>query len=136
MVIDSSAIVAILLEEPEMDELLVAIASDPLRLMSAATFLETGVVPDGLKEQRETRSLDRFIEQGQIQVVPVDREQAEIARLAYRRFGKRNHAARLNLGDCFSYALARQMGQPLLFKGNDFSQTDIRSAGPVKGKRR
>ena len=96
--------------------------------MSAATFVETSMVvesrfgPDGL------RVLDLFISKAGIGLVPVDTDQAYIARQAFQKFGKGRHPAALNFGDCFSYALAKSLGMPLLFKGNDFALTDIASA--------
>ena len=96
--------------------------------MSAATYLELSIVMENKGGPRAGYELDELIAQTDVEIVPVTLEQAEAARVAWRRFGKGNHPARLNFGDCFSYALAKTAGEPLLFKGNDFSQTDIEPA--------
>ena len=125
MVIDTSALLAILLGEPEGQDFLEAIESEPTRLMSAASFLEASIVllqrfgDDGL------RDLDLYIFEAGIEIYSIDSDQARLAREAYYQFGKSRHPAGLNFGDCFSYALAKLLDQPLLFKGNDFSKTDI-----------
>ena len=128
MIVDSSAIVAVLLREADADDLankLTAVL--PLR-MSAATYLEVSIVMESKGGPRAGYELDDFIAKTEIEIIPFTIEQAETARIAWRRFGKGNHPARLNFGDCFSYALAKTTGEPLLFKGNDFSQTDIEAA--------
>jgi len=125
MVIDTSAIVAILLGEPESAEFAAAIEHDPLRLLSAANLLEASMVIETRKGDDGARDLDLFIYRAGIQVVAVDAEQAEVARLAWRRYGKGRHPASLNYGDCFAYALAKTSGAQLLFKGEDFSRTDL-----------
>lgn len=125
MVIDTSAIIAILLGEPEAPELARAIEDGSPRLLSAANLLETSMVIEARKGDAAGRELDLLLYRAVIDVVPVDQEQAEIARVAWRRYGKGRHPANLNFGDCFAYALAKTTGLPLLFKGDDFSQTDI-----------
>ena len=125
MVIDTSALLAILMNEPEAEGFAVAIESDPVRLVSAGTLLETGLVAEGRWGDAGGRELDLLVAKAAMDVVPVDAEQVEVARRAFRRFGKGRHPAGLNFGDCFAYALSRASGQPLLFKGGDFAQTDI-----------
>jgi len=125
MVIDTSAIVAILLREPEVEALAALIETAPSRLLSAASLLEATMVIEARKGAEGGRDLDLLIYRGEIEIVAVDREQAEVARIAWRRFGKGRHPAALNYGDCFAYALAKVSGAPLLFKGGDFSLTDI-----------
>lgn len=128
IVIDTSAIVAIFLGEPEAESLALAIASDPAPLLSAASFVEASMVLLGRTVSAETW-LDDFVTVSGITIEPVTHEHARIARDAYFRFGKGRHPAGLNFGDCFAYALAKAVGAPLLFKGNDFGQTDIALAG-------
>ncbi len=125
MVIDSSALLAILLIEPEKKEFINKITNDPKRLISSFTLLETGIVIEARKKDVGGRELDLFIHRSQIDVIPFTPEQSEIARQAWRKFGKGRHPARLNMGDCCTYALAKYSGEPLLFKGNDFDQTDL-----------
>lgn len=128
MVIDTSALVAILLGEPEAEPFALAIAGDPKRLVSAFTALETGIVIEAKKGESGGRELDLLFHQARIEIVPMTVEQFEIARSAWRNYGKGRHPAGLNIGDCCSYALAKCAGEPLLFKGSDFSQTDIKAA--------
>jgi len=125
MVIDTSALVAILLNEPERRAFNQQIEADDVRLLSAGTFVETSIVIESRKGLRARAELDLFLVTANIEIVPVSAEHAEIARDAYRTYGKGKHPAGLNFGDCFAYALAKATGEPLLFKGNDFSQTDI-----------
>lgn len=125
MVIDTSAIVAIASNEPDAEALERKIADDPVRLISAATLLETSMVLEARFGEAGANEFDLWIHRAGADVVPVDKEQAEAARRAWRRFGKGRHPAGLNFGDCFSYALAVTRGEPLLFKGNDFIRTDI-----------
>jgi ribonuclease VapC len=125
MVIDTSALVAILFDEPERGRFTQKIGSDDTRLISAATVVETSLVVETRKGELGRSQLDLFIHEAGLDVVPFDAAQADLARLAWRLYGKGNHPARLNFGDCFSYALAKAAGEPLLFKGNDFLQTDI-----------
>ena len=101
--------------------------ASPVRI-SAVTLFEFGMVVDGLRNEEASRTVDLILARIEAEVVAVDAETARVARAAYRQFGKKNHPAKLNFGDCFAYALARQTGEPLLFKGDDFSQTDIVSA--------
>lgn len=128
MVIDTSALIAILLGEPEAEPFALAIASDPKRLISAFTALETGIVIEAKKGEFGGRELDLLLHQTRMEIVPVTAEQFEIARSAWRKYGKGRHPAGLNIGDCCSYALSKCTGEPLLFKGNDFSQTDVKTA--------
>ncbi len=125
MVIDTSAILTILFEEKESRVFAEAISRDPKRIISAGTILELMIVIEARKGEIGGRELDLLLHHAKIDVVPFDGEQAEIAREAWRRYGKGNHAAALNFGDCFAYALSKQSGEPLLFKGNDFSKTDV-----------
>ena len=129
MVIDSSALIAILLKEAEALTFAEAIAADPRRLISAFSVLETSVVMETKKGEAGGRELDLLLHRAGIQTVSFDAEQAETARRAFRRFGKGRHAAGLNVGDCCSYALSQQSGQALLFKGDDFSKTDVTRIG-------
>jgi ribonuclease VapC len=128
MVIDTSALLAILQAEKEKDALLSALLGDPVRLVSAATMLEASIVVAARGGEDNVEDLDRFVRDAEIEIVPLDTEQLAIARHAWRRFGKGNHRAGLNFGDCMSYALARQRREPLLFKGDDFARTDIDTA--------
>lgn len=125
MVIDTSAIVAILGMEAEAARLAEAIESDTTRLISAATVVEAGLVIESRYGPAGGRELDLLISRAAMSVEPVTSEQADIAREAWRRFGKGRHSAGLNLGDCFTYALAQTTGEPVLFKGDDFQQTDV-----------
>ena len=126
MVIDTSAILAILQNEPEKDNFIAAIADDPVRLISAASYVEAGIVMDARYGAAGRHQLMLFISLAEISVKEVDEEQAQLALDAYRLFGKGNHPAALNYGDCFSYALSAAAGEPLIYKGGDFSKTDIR----------
>jgi len=125
MVLDSSAVLAILFDETERGAFTQAIERDPRRLMSAGNVLESALVAEARKGEPAGRELDLLLHRADIQVVPVDGDQVEFARVAWRRFGKGRHPAGLNFGDCFAYALAASSGEPLLFKGDDFRQTDI-----------
>lgn len=127
MVIDTSVIVAILFDEPERARFAAVIEAAPVRLVSAASFLEATMVVEGRKGRSGERMVDRFVEEGEVEIVPVSGAQARLACEAFRAYGKRRHPASLNLGDCFAYALAKATGEPLLFKGDDFSQTDLPS---------
>lgn len=130
MIVDSSALIAVLKEEPEEDAMMRALTrSIPIKRLSAANYLEAAIVIDANRNPVLSRRLDDLIEATAILIEPVTREQAEIARAAYRDFGKGGgHPAGLNFGDCFAYALAKAMREPLLFKGNDFSRTDVAAA--------
>ena len=125
MVLDTSAVLAVLLNEPDADAFRRAIEADPVRLLSAATLLETAIVIEARVGDAGGRELDLLVHKAAIEVVAVDAGQADLARHAYRRFGKGRHAAGLNYGDCFAYALSQSVGEPLLFKGDDFSKTDV-----------
>lgn len=125
MVIDTSAVAAIFFGDVERQKFLAAITSASTRMISAATVLETGIVLESRLGDAAGREFDLFLIRANLQVVPVDSEQAELARSAWRRFGKGRHPAALNYGDCFTYALAKWTGEPLLAKGTDFAATDI-----------
>jgi ribonuclease VapC len=125
MVIDTSAIVSILNDEPERQAFNEAIQNAATCFLSAAAFVEASIVMESSRGYDGLRDFDLFLATAGIQIVAVDEEQARIARDAFRRFGKGRHAAGLNFGDCFSYALAKAINQPLLFKGQDFPLTDI-----------
>jgi len=128
MIIDTSAVLAILLDERDAATFSQAIETAADRRMSAASYLEAALVIDSRGDAVAQREFDRFFQRSGIAIEPVTLEQARIARQAYRDFGKSRHRAALNFGDCISYALARVFDQPLLFKGRDFSFTDIESA--------
>ena len=129
MIVDTSVLIAILKEEPESGDFLQRMARAESLEMSAATYLETGIVADRNKNALLSRRVDEIIEAFAITVVPVTEAQARRARAAYRQYGKGSgHSAGLNFGDCFSYALAIEHAKPLLFKGQDFGATDVRAA--------
>jgi ribonuclease VapC len=128
MVIDASAIVAIAFNESEAEAFERLIADDPVRLISAATVLEAAIVIESMLGEAAGAELDLWLYKAAVEIVPVDAEQADLARRAWRRFGKGRGAAGLNFGDCFSYALAALRQEPLLFKGDDFPKTDIEAA--------
>jgi ribonuclease VapC len=128
MVIDTSALVAILDDEPERRAFNEAIEAADTRLMSAASFVEISIIIESRYGADGLRDLDLFMIESGIDLVAVDVEQARVARHGYSRFGKGRHPAALNFGDCFSYALARVRGETLLFKGTDFAQTDVPAA--------
>lgn len=126
MIVDSSAIIAILRPEPDAAIYSTAIAQAVRRRMSAANYLETAIVVDGNRDPLLSRRLDDALAEAKITIEPVTEEQVRIARAAYRDFGKGSgHPAQLNFGDCFAYALAKDLNQPLLFKGTDFGATDV-----------
>jgi ribonuclease VapC len=128
MVIDTSALLAILCDEPEMGSFCDAMEADPVRLVSAANVLETAIVVETRFGVPGAHELDLLLRVAACEVVAVDVRQCDAARDAYRRFGKGRHPASLNFGDCFAYALASTSGEPLLFKGDDFAKTDLRRA--------
>jgi ribonuclease VapC len=128
MVIDTSALMAILGDEPERREFIEKVEAADVRLLSAALFVEASIVIEARFGAEGQAFLDLFIDRSGIEIVPVDEEQAREARLAYRRYGKGRHSAGLNFGDCFAYALAMTSGEPLLFKGADFAATDVTPA--------
>ena len=125
MVLDSSALLAILLSEQQRSAFVAAIDADPVRLMSTASFVECSIVVLSRRGPEGLRDLDQLVSRTGIQFEAVDAEQGYVARDAWQRFGKGRHAAALNFGDCFAYALAFVTGEPLLFLGQDFSLTDI-----------
>ena len=124
MVIDTSAVLAILLDEVESLPIRRAIEEDATRLFSAASLLESSIVIESRFGDEGGRELDLLIYKAGIEIVSVDQEQVEIAREGFRRFGKGRHTAGLNFGDCFAYALSRSRGEPLCFKGTAFDRTD------------
>lgn len=128
MVVDSSAISAILLNEPERPQFLSAIVSAEKALLSAVTLLECRIVALRRTGHDWQNELSALFERLPLTVVPFDRDQADLASSAYRAFGRGRSPAALNFGDCVSYALAKSTGEPLLYKGKDFAQTDIVSA--------
>lgn len=139
MIVDTSALIAILRDEPDAEIFAFALAAAQAPRISAANYLETAIVIDGSRDPIASRHVDELCTKARLAIEPVTAEQATIARAAYRDFGKGSeHPAQLNFGDCFAYALAKSVGQPLLFKGDDFSRTDLGSAaiahpGPGKG---
>ena len=126
MIVDTSALFAIMAHEPERAEFLAAMQAAPSVQMSAATYVELGVVIDARRNALDSRALDDLLRNLGVEVAPVTGEQATVARAAYRDFGRGSgHPPRLNFGDCFAYALSKVSGEPLLFKGDDFGHTDI-----------
>lgn len=125
MIIDSSALFAILLQEPEAERMARAIALDEIRLVSAGTWLEISIGVYLRVGEEGLRSLDLLSAKYRLEIISMTPQQAEIARRAFTQYGKGIHPARLNFGDCIVYALAKDTGEPLLFKGNDFVKTDI-----------
>ncbi len=129
MIVDTSALIAILRDEPEAASYAKAIAGATVRRISAANYVETAAVIDSSHDPIASRRLDDLLREAAFVIEPVTETQARIAREAYRDFGRGSgHAAGLNFGDCFAYALAKVMDEPLLFKGDDFTCTDIASA--------
>jgi ribonuclease VapC len=125
MVLDSSAVVAILFDEPERHAFTRAIERDLRRLISAGNLLECALLVEARRGEAAGRELDLLLHRAVVQTVPVDADQIQLARSAWRRFGKGRHPAGLNFGDCFAYALSAASGEPLLFKGEDFARTDV-----------
>jgi ribonuclease VapC len=128
MVIDTSAIVAIAFNEPEAETYEQKVVDAPRRFMSAATLLELTRVIEARLGEAGTAELDLWLHKADVEIVAVDAEQIAVARRAWRSYGKGRHPAGLNYGDCFSYALAKTRSEPLLYKGDDFSRTDINAA--------
>ncbi len=129
MIVDTSALVAILTDEPDAPRIAAAIRSARGNLaVSAATLVEATMVVEGRGGEKAGHNLDAILRHMEAEVVPVDRRQAETARRGWRRFGKGRHKAALNFGDCFAYALAIERDEPLLFKGGDFARTDVKRA--------
>ena len=126
MIVDTSALMVILRDEPEARDFAIALAGADRRRISAANYLETAIVIDGSRDPIASRRFDDLLREAEMAVEPVTAEQARVAREAYRDFGRGSgHAARLNFGDCFAYALAKTAGEPLLFKGADFLHAGI-----------
>lgn len=135
MIVDTSALLAILRAEPEARSCAEAIERSAVRRISAGTLLEAAIVIDAGRDPIASRRFDDLLRTANITVEPVTKEQVQIGREAYRDFGKRSgHPAQLNFGDCFAYALAKVMGEALLFQGDDFSQTDITPARGQAGE--
>jgi ribonuclease VapC len=129
VIVDTSAVVAILYLEPEAPVFRRAFERAATRRMSAANFVEAAIVVDRARDPVASRRFDDLVREANLEIAPVTAEQARIAREAYRDFGRGSgHPAALNFGDCFAYALAKATGEPLLFKGDDFTHTDVRSA--------
>lgn len=128
MIVDTSVIIAILRNESDAEVLIDAIDSADVRRLSAASYVEAAVVTDANQDPILSRRLDSLLQDSLVDIEPVTVDQARIAREAYRDFGKGRHRAGLNFGDCFVYALAKDKGEPLLCKGNDFKRTDVETA--------
>ncbi len=128
MILDTSAIMAILQEEPGHEALMTAVEGAPALSISAATRLELGIVSEGRGGPGARIAVETLLDGNAVEVAPFTATQAALALAAWRRFGKGRHPAALNLGDCFAYALAMDRGQPLLFKGEDFARTDVKAA--------
>jgi ribonuclease VapC len=128
MILDSSAIIAILRNEKDAAVISKAMQQAPVRRISAVTYVESGIVTDSNRDPLLSRQFDELLRIVGIHIESVTTEQAKIARQAYRDFGKGRHRAGLNFGDCFAYALAKEMDEPLLFKGDDFQHTDVEVA--------
>ncbi|HVN17156.1 MAG TPA: type II toxin-antitoxin system VapC family toxin [Dongiaceae bacterium] len=128
MIVDSSAIIAVLRNEPDAREIGEALQKSPICRISAVTYVEAAIVTDSNRNPVLSHRLDDVLRDVRMRVEAVTPEQAQIARQAYRDFGKGRHKAGLNLGDCFAYALAKDLDEPLLFKGSDFKHTDIEPA--------
>jgi ribonuclease VapC len=128
VILDASAVVAVLRAEPEAPDLVRAIEATQRRHISAVNYVEAAVVIDGGRDAVASRRFDDFFRVSRIAIENVTPKQAEIARQAYRDFGKGRHKAGLNFGDCFAYALAKELDEPLLFKGKDFAHTDVEVA--------
>ena len=128
MIVDSSALIAILLKEPEALRFTTAIAKSSVCRLPSPNFLETSMLLLGRLGEDGLRDLDHYISRSKMEIAPFTESQARLARDAFKRFGKGRHPARLNLGDCFSYAAAKALNAPLLYVGGDFAKTDIRAA--------
>lgn len=129
MIVDASALIAILRDEPDAGDYARAIEAATVRRISAVNYVEAAVVIDGSREPVASRRFDQLVARAELKVEPVTPEQALIARACYRDFGRGSgHPARLNFGDCFAYALAKALDESLLYKGDDFAKTDLASA--------
>lgn len=129
VVLDTSAIVAVLFDEPERKEFVGRIASASRRLISVGTLIEASIVVESRRGEVAGRELDLFLHRARVQTIAVDEPQAQLARAAWRRYGKGRHPAALNYGDLFGYALARDTGEELLSQGDDFTKADVARAG-------
>ena len=127
MVVDTSAVIAILFGELETESFVRALVDDPKKMISAFNALESAIVIEAKKGEAGGRELDLLLHRARIEIIALNGDQVELALTAWRKYGKGNHPAGLNIGDCCAYALAKYSGEPLLFKGKDFGQTDIRS---------
>jgi len=127
MVVDTSAVMAILLGEPETESFAKLLADTPKKMICAFNALECAIIIEAKKGEAGGRELDLLFHRARIEIIPFNSDQVELALAAWRKFGKGNHPGGLNIGDCCAYALAKYAGEPLLFKGNDFKQTDIES---------
>jgi ribonuclease VapC len=125
MIIDTSALVAVLDQEPEAERIVRTLASATERMLSAANLVEVGIVMQARRGDDGARDLDLLLAKLRVDIAAVTADQADIARKAFRRYGRGRHPANLNFGDCFAYALAKDKSARLLFKGNDFGQTDV-----------
>jgi ribonuclease VapC len=131
MILDTSALIAILRDEPEAAEFENLLESSPTNKISAANYVEVACVIDSIRDPVVSRRLDDLLTEAMCSIQPVTEHQARLARQAYRDYGKGSgHPAQLNFGDCFAYALAKACREPLLFKGNDFVHTDVERARP------
>lgn len=130
MVLDTSALLVMLLGEAEAPAFRSLFVEDPVRLVSAANLLETAIVIESRLGEAGGRELDLLVHRTGLEIVAVSADQVEVAREAFRQYGKGRHPAGLNFGDCFAYALSKTSGEALLFKGEDFSKTDVRNAVP------
>ena len=128
MIVDTSVIIGILRDEPDANELAAVIESADVRRISAASYVEAAILTDSNRDPVLSRRLDSFLQEAIVTMEPVTVDQARLAREAYRDFGKGRHRAGLNFGDCFAYALAKDKGETLLFKGEDFRRTDVEVA--------
>ena len=128
MIIDTSALVAIFDQEPEAERIARTLAAAPERMLSAANLVEVGIVMQARRGDDGARDVDLLLAKLRVEIVPFTARQAEIARKAFRRYGRGRHDAELNFGDCFAYALAKDAAAPLLFKGDNFGQTDVMAA--------
>jgi ribonuclease VapC len=125
MIVDTSALIAILDQEPEAERIARTLAATSERMLSAANLVEVGIVMQARHGDDGARDVDLLLAKLRVEIVPFTARHAELARKAYRRYGRGRHRAKLNLGDCFAYALAKDESAPLLFKGDDFGQTDV-----------
>lgn len=126
MIVDTSALIAIIRDEPEGPKFSEAIEAEPRPKMSVVSYVEAGIVADAARNPNISRQFDELIRTAGIEVFAVTPRQGQLAREAYQDFGRGSgHSAKLNFGDCFAYALAKETGEPLLFKGNDFLETDV-----------